>query len=556
MLSNLPLLNHSLIDEILSKRFASYDIDSLKSLPNPYELKDMHLAVERILQAINNNQNILIVGDYDVDGVISRVILKEFFEYIYANKQTINNISDNYDCLKQISYITPDRFKDGYGISIELIKDVIKKVDVIITVDNGINANNVATFCKDNNVDLIVTDHHQSLGEMPDAYCVINPKHSTCTFPFKDICGAQIAWYLIAGIKSKIECKFDMSSLLDLLIMAIIADVMPLVSINRALVSKGLKVFNNSNRPCIVAIKEVLKKQQDFSAQDIAFGVAPKINVAGRVKNASLAIEFLSQNDTNLAIEQFEFLNNLIIQRKELEQIIINKCGNQIKIDENIALAYDESFHSGVIGISASKIAEKYKKVALIGYLDASTNIIKMSGRSYGGVDLYKLVSCAKEFLHSFGGHTQAIGLSVKYENISKFKEALESSFKKYDFKYIHSQNILGILDIDDVNLELLNLLDKYEPYGQGNEACKFLIKDIRVFNIKRVGKVGDCLAFSTKNTSGFINMIMFGIEDDFDTNLDVVDIVCSVSKNVYNDRVSVSVQVDELMKTKTKTNL
>ncbi len=550
MLSNLPLLDHSLIDEILSNRFIACKITSLKSLPSPHELKDMNLAVKRIIKAINNNQNILIVGDYDVDGVVSRVILKEFFEYLYSNKNSIKSISNDYDHHRQISYITPDRFKDGYGISIELIKDVIDKVDVIITVDNGINANDVATFCKENNVDLIVTDHHQSLGEMGDAYCVINPKHSTCTFPFKDICGAQIAWYLIGGIKSKIECDFDMSSLLDLLVMAIIADVMPLVSINRVLVKKGLEVFNSSNRACIVAIKEVLKKQQDFSAQDIAFKVAPKINVAGRLKNASLAIEFLTQNDVSLAIKQFEFLNTLIAKRKELEQNIINKCDTQIKQDENIALVYDESFHSGVIGISASKIAEKYKKVALVGYLDAPTNIIKMSGRSYGGVDLYKLVSCAKDYLHSFGGHTQAIGLSVKYENIAKFKNTLEGSFKKYNFKYIHSQNILGILDIDDVNLELVELLEKHEPYGQGNEACKFLLKDIRVFNVKRVGSGQDCLKFSTKNKDGFINMIMFGVDDDFDTNLDIVDIICSISKNVYNDRVSVSVQVSKIIKT------
>ena len=488
----------------------------------------MDKSVARIIKAINQNEKILVVGDYDVDGIVSRMILKEFFVFIDF----------------KISYITPDRFKDGYGISVNLIKN--SYVDVIITVDNGINAKEVAYFCKDKGIDLIITDHHNPSGNMP-SFSIINPKQDDCPFVFPEICGAQIAWYLVAGLKSKLNLDFNITSLLDLLLMAIIADVMPLISMNRVLVKKALKVFNTSSRTCILALKEVLKKQE-FTAEDIAFLVAPKINVAGRIYNASLAIDFLSENDLDKSIEKFNILNNLIQQRRDLEEHIMSN--SNIDNEDNIILVYDESFHQGVIGIVASKIAEKYKKISFVGNLNPKTNIIKMSSRSYGEADLYNLMISSSENLISCGGHKKAGGLSIDEKNFKKFQKLINDNFKKQNIIYKEDNSIMGILPIDEVNYELLYLLDSYEPYGHQNEKPKFLIKNVIFDNVKRVGSKNNCLQLSTTNKYGFLKMIMFNIEDSLNTSITKADIVCNISKNTYKNNEYINIHIKEILNT------
>ena len=487
----------------------------------------MDKSVRRIIKAINQNEKILVVGDYDVDGIVSRMILKEFFDYI------------NFE----ISYITPDRFKNGYGITVDLIKEC--NVDIIITVDNGINAKEVAYFCKDKGIDLIITDHHNPLGDMP-AFSIINPKQDDCPFVFSEICGAQIAWYLVAGLKNKLELDFDMNSLLDLLLMAIIADVMPLISMNRVLVKKSLKVFNNSSRSFVLAIKEVLKKQE-FTSEDIAFLVAPKINVAGRIDNASLAIDFLSENNLDKAIEKFNVLNDLIKQRRDLENHIITNSNKNINENENVIAIYDESFHQGVIGIVASKIAEKHKKISFVGNINPKTNIIKMSARSYGEADLYSLMMASSKNLISCGGHKQAGGLSLHQKDFNNFKTLINDNFKKQNIIYKEDDSIMGLLPIDEINYNLLNLLDNYEPYGHQNEKPTFLIKNIYFEQIKRVGEKKNCLKLSARNKYGFLNMIMFNIDDDFSDSFTKGDITCSISKNRYNGNDYISIQVKEI---------
>ncbi len=521
-------LNKEKIKTLLDKRFDKKDINSLKELPSPFSFKDMDKSVDRIIKAIKQNEKILVVGDYDVDGIVSRIILKEFFDFIDF----------------KISYITPDRFKDGYGISVDLIKE--SEANVIITVDNGINAKEVAYFCKEKNIDLIITDHHNPLGDMP-AFSIINPKQDDCPFLFSEICGAQIAWYLVAGLKSKLELDFDMSNLLDLLLMAIIADVMPLISMNRALVKKSLKVFNNSSRPCILAIKEVLKKEE-FTSEDIAFLVAPKINVAGRVRNASLAIDFLSEKNLDKAIDKFNVLNELIKQRRDLEEHIMKSSKESINKDDNVIALYNESFHQGVIGIVASKIADKYKKISFVGNLNPKTNIIKMSARSYGEADLYSLMINSSENLISYGGHKQAGGLSLHKKDFNSFKNLINNNFKKQNIIYKEDDSIMGILPIDEINYDLLNLLDSYEPYGHHNEKPKFLVQDIHFEQIKRVGEKKNCLSLSARNKYGFLNMIMFNIDDDFSDSFTKADIICSISKNIYKDNEYISIQIKEII--------
>jgi single-stranded-DNA-specific exonuclease len=327
--------------------------------------------------------------------------------------------------------------------------------------------------------------------------------------------------------------------------MAIIADVMPLISMNRILVKKSLKVFNNSSRACILALKEVLKKQE-FTSEDIAFLVAPKINVAGRIDNASLAIDFLSENDLDKAIEKFNILNDLIQQRRDLEENILTT--SKINEKDNVLLVYDESFHQGVIGIVASKIAEKYKKISFVGNLNPKTKIIKMSARSYGEANLYNLLINSSKNLISYGGHRQAGGLSLYQKDFNNFKILINDNFKKQNIIYKEDSSIMGILPIDEVDYELLYLLDSYEPYGHHNEKPKFLIKNITFEEIKRVGAKKNCLKLSAKNKYGFLNMIMFNIEDNFNENFTKADIICNISKNVYKGNEYINIHIKEII--------
>ncbi|MEA2090829.1 MAG: DHH family phosphoesterase, partial [Campylobacterota bacterium] len=251
MLNNIPLLNKPALFELLSQRFYTQD-KKLSQIPNPALLQDATKAAKKIAEAIRKNKKITIVGDYDVDGVSSSAIMVDFF--------------------RQIPYpldaIIPNRFSDGYGVSPTVLERI--ETDLIITVDNGISAYEAAEICKQREIELIITDHHTPSDTLPDAYAIVDPKLSTCAYPFKEICGAQVAWLLLALVKKELSLNIDMKQFLDILAIAIIADIMPLIDINRTLVKEGLKVLMNSNRPASIIIRDFLNRSC-ISSEDIAF---------------------------------------------------------------------------------------------------------------------------------------------------------------------------------------------------------------------------------------------------------------------------------------------
>ena len=261
------------IKQILAARFEKDLHTKLCDLPLPCCLKDAYKAAHRIKEAIEKNEKVAIVGDYDVDGIISCVILSEFFDDI------------GFDYVVKI----PNRFKDGYGLNEEIINEL--NVDVIITVDNGIAALEAAKLCKEKKIDLIITDHHTPLQTLPDAYAIINPKQKDCEFPDIEICGAQVAWYLIAALKEVCKLKYDMCKFLELLAIAIIADMMELRDLNRALVRRGIECINKSKRAAFKAIKHYYQKDK-FAIDNISFLIAPLINSAGRMDDASVSYKF------------------------------------------------------------------------------------------------------------------------------------------------------------------------------------------------------------------------------------------------------------------------
>ncbi len=453
--------------ELLSKRF-SKDEKKLSDIPNPALLFNAPEAAQKIAEAIRTNKKITLVGDYDVDGVSSTAIVVDFF--------------------RQIPYpleaIIPNRFRDGYGVSPNVLERI--DTDLIITVDNGISAIGAAKICKERGIDLIITDHHTPGDILPDALFIVDPKLQECEYPFQEICGAQVAWLLMALIKKELGLAIDMRQFLDILAIAIIADIMPLIDINRAIVKEGLKLISTSTRPSSIIIRDFLNKKV-ITSEDIAFSIAPRINSAGRLEDASIALEFYTARDTNTAYKQFELLGQLNELRKETEAQTTKKAILEVNADDLVIVVSGESWHEGVVGIIASRLVDKFGKPAIV--LNVENGVAKGSARSIGDVSIYELIKENNSYLEKFGGHKMAAGMGLKADNIVAFREAINESAKKIDPKDFEPKEMIsGILDTDDIDLELLALLEGFEPYGEANLRPSFLLKDAEVVNIKLMG--------------------------------------------------------------------
>ena len=299
------MLDKKAIKELLSSRFSNDIHTKLSQIPLPCELKDTFKAAKRIKEAIQNNELIAVVGDYDVDGIVSTAIMAEFLSDMSAN------------------YIIkiPNRFKNGYGLNEEIINE-LDNATLIITVDNGISAIEAANICKKRKIDLIITDHHMPPSILPEAYAIINPKQKACTFPNIEICGAQVAWYLIGALKEVCNQKnYDMGKFLDLLTLAIIADMMELRDLNRILVRLGLVRINSSKRACFEAIKNYYNKEK-FEFDDISFLIAPLINSAGRMDDATISFKFLRAKSLNEANGYLSMISEFNASRKEEEKAL------------------------------------------------------------------------------------------------------------------------------------------------------------------------------------------------------------------------------------------
>jgi single-stranded-DNA-specific exonuclease len=465
---NVPLLTHETLSECLERRFETQS-EKLSGIPHPSLLKDAQKAAARLALAIRNNERITLVGDYDVDGVTSTAIVKRFFDLIpYPLTTTI-----------------PNRFTDGYGVS----RGVLERIDanVVFTVDNGINAMEAAEVCKERGIDLIITDHHTPSDTLPDAYAIVNPKQSDCPYPFKDICGAQVGWLLMGMLKQELNLTLDMRQFYPFLALAIIADVMPLVGINRSIVKSGLTMMQNSSLAPFVILRDFLGRAT-ISSEDIAFQIAPRINSAGRLEDASIALDFLTAETTMKAYHQFELLTDLNTLRKETEAQTTEAAMVRVDTESSIIVVAGEGWNEGVVGIVASRLVNHFQKPAVV--LSIHNGIAKGSGRSIGNVDLYSLIKSQESLLAKFGGHKMAAGLSMDIENIDAFRAGINSSAAAlHPDDFIPQSDILGELEHHSINFDLLALLERYEPYGEGNPRPRFLIRDAEVVSVKLFGQ-------------------------------------------------------------------
>jgi single-stranded-DNA-specific exonuclease len=466
-LPEVPLLTHSALGDFLTRRFEAQS-EKLSDIPHPNLLKDAQKGARRLADAIRSGERIALVGDYDVDGVTSTAIVKRFFDLIpYPLITTI-----------------PNRFSDGYGVS----KNVLERLDadLILTVDNGINAIEAAEVCKNRGIDLIITDHHTPGDSLPNAYAIINPKQSDCPYPFKEICGAQVGWLLMGLLKQELGLTSDMRQFFPFLSLAIIADVMPLVGINRAIVKTGLEMMQTSPLSPFVMIRDFLNRSA-ISAEDIAFQIAPRINSAGRLEDASIALDFLLADTTERAYHQFELLTSLNTLRKETEAQNTAEAMVHVNPNDPIIVVAGEEWNEGVVGIVASRLVNHFQKPAIV--LSIHNGIAKGSGRSIGTVDLYTLIKSQEDLLEKFGGHKMAAGLSMSSDSVEAFRQGINEAVKKVNPNdFIPANEIIGELEHEMINFQLLELLERFEPYGEGNPRPRFLIREADVVTVKLFG--------------------------------------------------------------------
>lgn len=527
-MTDTSLITKQNLFNLLSSRFGTED-KKLSQIPNPALLQDASNAAKKIADAIRENKRITLVGDYDVDGVSSTAIMVDFF--------------------RQIPYpleaIIPNRFRDGYGVSPNVLERI--DADLVITVDNGISALEAAKICKERGIELIITDHHTPGDILPEAFAIVDPKLPSCEYPFVEICGAQVAWLLLALVKKELNLSIDMKQFLDILAIAIIADIMPLVDINRTLVKEGLKLLMTSNRPSSIIIRDFLDKS-NISSEDIAFQIAPRLNSAGRLEDASIALDFYTAKDINAAYKQFELLGQLNDLRKDTEKQTTLNAIEKVNENDKIIVVAGEGWHEGVVGIVAARLVDKFGKPAIV--LSIENGVAKGSARSIGEVSIYELIKANEQLLTKFGGHKMAAGLGLLEENITAFRDAINATASKLDPKdFIPIEQTTGVLSTDEIDLELLDLLESFEPYGEANLRPSFLIKDAEVVSIKLMGSDKSHSRIEVRqfpHQRKTVELIAFRTVFEMPQNK---KISCSykVAKNEFNNRISAQLLVNKI---------
>ncbi|MEY2986665.1 MAG: hypothetical protein RJB13_186 [Pseudomonadota bacterium] len=504
------------------------DQELLGCLPPWQTLKDVNIAIERILTAIRRSERIVIFGDYDVDGTTSCAMLQLAFE----------------DLGVATEYYIPDRLIEGYGLnSIGLEKIAAAGSALVITVDNGISAVDACLTARQLGLDIIITDHHEPPQELPSALAILNPKQPGCEFPFKMLAGVGVAFYLLIGLRAALReqnyprvGRLNLKKYLDLVAIGTIADVAPLNGVNHVLARVGLGVMLehvvNGTRPGISALLRLAGWKFEngvIDATDVGFKVGPRLNAAGRLGSARASAELMVTQDQARATELAAFLHSENAQRQELEKKTVENALRMVAIqdDQSASLVlYNPDWHAGVIGLVASRVAEKLNKPTLI--LTRVDSKLKGSGRSVPGFDLFGALNAMRENFISFGGHEYAVGMSLDEGNLEWLRGAFEEQVCKTlgTSGMKPSLELDGVVTVDVLQDRLCALLDSMEPFGAENPRPKWLIQRVMLGHSKRIGKAADSnharVWLSPSVDAG--PMTAFGLASEIETHISAAE--------------------------------
>ena len=513
---------------------------TLTDLHDPYLMKDMDKAVERIELAIEKGENILVFGDYDVDGTTAVSLVSSYLKTYYPNVAT---------------YI-PDRYAEGYGISFKGIDFADDNgFSLIIALDCGIKSIDHVGYANARNIDFIICDHHRPGEFLPEAVAVLDPKRDDCTYPYDELCGCGIGFKLIQALgENRNQTVEDLTSYLDLVATAIAADIVPMTGENRVLAYFGLQVINADPRPGFKAlIHQIKKKTLDIT--DVVFIIAPRINAAGRIKHGNHAVELLTEFDFEQAQQFASEIEAYNSERKDLDKQITKEALNQI-IENNeekrfTSVVFQEDWHKGVIGIVASRLIETYYRPTLV--FTKSGDKYAASARSVKGFDVYNALEACSEHLEQFGGHMYAAGMTLLEENYLAFKNA----FEKEVSATIHPDMLIPEISIDaeinfsDITPKLTRILKQFEPFGPQNMTPVFLTKNVKDTGYaQKMGKEEEHLKlFVKQNNSEGIPAIGFGLGNKIEltTNKKPFEAVYCIDENEWNGKTSIQLRLKDI---------
>lgn len=547
------LSNDLSIDPILASLLVQRNIDSFKKakeffrpsledLHDPFLLKDMDRAVSRIEKAIIDNENILIYGDYDVDGTTSVSLVSSYLKTI------TNNIA---------TYI-PDRYDEGYGISyqgIDFASD--NNFSLIIALDCGIKAIEKVNYATQKNVDFIICDHHKPGDEIPKALAVLNPKRVDCTYPYKELCGCGVGFKLVHALASRRgQTIEDIQQYLDLVATAIAADIVPITGENRILTYYGLEVINSNPRNGIKAIIHQINKKK-LTITDVVFIIAPRINAAGRIKHGNYAVELLTEMNYEAALDFAALIEKFNLERKELDKKITYEALQQIESanekEKFSTVVYSENWHKGVIGIVASRLIESFYRPTLV--FTKSGNKLAASARSVRGFDVYEALNECSEFIEQFGGHKYAAGLTLDPKNYSAFKNKFEEVVKAtIDKKLLIPEITIDLeLELSEITPKFFRILQQMGPFGPQNMKPVFKTTSVRDNGYgKTVGADKSHLKLNIIDGADkkTYNAIGFGLGNKIKSIKGDFDIAYSLDENEWKGNTSIQLLLKDIKNT------
>ena len=537
------LIRRGITTESAAKRFFR---PQLADLINPFLMKDMDAAVDRLNDAMGHKERILVYGDYDVDGCTAVALVYKFLRQFYSN----------------IDYYIPDRYDEGYGVSKKGI-DFAKEtgVKLIIILDCGIKAIEEITYAKEQGIDFIICDHHVPDEVMPPAVAILNPKRPDDSFPFKNLCGCGVGFKFMQAFAKNNNIPFSrLVPLLDFCAVSIAADLVPVVDENRILAFHGLKQLNQNPSLGLKAIVDICGLNgRELSMSDIIFKIGPRINASGRMENGKKSVDLLVEREYSLALDQAKHIDEYNEQRKDVDRQMTEEA-NQIvarlesqKHQSSIVL-YDEHWKKGVIGIVASRLTEIYFRPTVV--LTRDENLATGSARSVAGFDVYAAIKSCRDLLLNFGGHTYAAGLTMKWADVKEFRKR----FQAYVEEHIEPEQREAILDIDavidfkDITKKLHTDLKRFAPFGPGNPKPLFCTLDVYDFGTSKVvGREQEHIKLELvdSKSNNVMNGIAFGQSASarYIKSKRSFDIAYTIEDNVFK-RGAVQLQIEDIRPT------
>lgn len=536
---SLPLCNILVQREIDTfEKAKDYFRPQLSQLHDPFLMKDMNKAVGRILLAIENNQKILVFGDYDVDGTTSVATMYRFLKKIYTEER--------------IDFYIPHRYREGYGVSrqgIDFAKE--NNFDLIVSLDCGIKSVELIGYACTLGLDFIVCDHHLPDKEIPPAIAVLNPKQKDCNYPYKELCGCGVGFKLITALSQRLGLhENEYLCYLDLVVTAIGADIVPITGENRVLAFYGLQRLNSSPCAGIKALIELSKVEKKFSINNVVFIIAPRVNAAGRMDDASKAVKLFIEDDVVTAMKYAEMLHSDNTDRKDADSTITEEAlsmiaNNPEMLSRKSTVLFQAHWHKGVVGIVASRLIENYYRPTVV--LTLGENIVGGSARSVPGFNLYEAVHACKEYLIGYGGHFAAAGMSMLPENVmafsNKFEEVVSSTI---DPNLLIPELIINAeITFRNINKKFFNIIQQMEPYGPENLRPVFITRNITNTEWSRIVKEQH-IRFVVKNEGITLTGIGFNLAEKFHL-LEMnqpVDLTYTIDENEWNDETNLQLKV------------